>query len=293
MNPPTPAGESVVLGLVGRDIGGSLTPAMHEREGRALGLSLAYRPIDAAVLGFGVDDLSELLTWAHRFGFAGLNVTHPFKQAIMPLLDRLTPDADDLGAVNTVLITDDGLLGANTDWQGYQRSLLRVLPGGASDRVLVLGAGGAGSAVGYALLHQGAEHVSLFDLDRDRAEACVVRLAKVYGESRVDVADDPAAALARCRGLVNATAVGMSGHEGMPLAAELVRSDLWVSDVVYFPLRTALINTAAANGCTVISGGGMAVYQAVEAFRLFTGRDPDPERMLRHFAELTQDVHPR
>lgn len=279
---------SFALGLVGAGIQASLTPAMQEHEGHACGLNLTYRKIDAGIQRFTSADLPEVLGWARRLGFDGLNITHPFKQAVIPLLDELTEDAHDLGAVNTVLIRDGRLIGTNTDWSGYGQAFRRVLPDAVRDRVVLIGAGGAGSAVGYALLHQGAEHVSVVDVDREQADNCVTRLAKVFGDDRVEVATDAATALVGAHGLVNATPIGMLGKEGMPIAADLLRPDLWVSDVIYFPLHTELIERARDLGCRVLPGGGMAVFQAADAFQHFTGRAPDADRMIRYFAELTE-----
>jgi shikimate dehydrogenase len=152
---------------------------------------------------------------------------------------------------------------------------------------VVVGAGGAGVAVGYGLLQQGAEHVWVLDSDRDRADACVVRLAKRFGDDRVSVTSDLRPALADAHGVVNATPVGMLSHPGMSVPGGLIREDLWVSDVVYFPLETELIALARARGCRVVPGGGMAVHQAVGAFEYFTGRPADARRMFRHFEELT------
>jgi shikimate dehydrogenase len=253
-----PDRTSFTLGLVGAGIGGSLTPAMQEREGRESGLSVSYRIIDAEELGLGLDDLPEILDWAERLGYDGLNITHPFKQAVVPLLDELSEDAADLGAVNTVVLRDGRRLGRNTDWSGYSRAFRQVLPDAVDDRAVLVGAGGAGAAVGYALLHQGAEHVAVVDVDLERADACVVRLAKRFGDERVSVATDLTAALGDAQGLVNATPVGMNGHPGTPVPAALLRGDLWVSDVVYFPLETELIGLARERGCRVLPGGGMA-----------------------------------
>jgi shikimate dehydrogenase len=234
-----------------------------------------------------VQDLPDVLAWAHRLGFDGLNITHPFKQAVIPLLDELSEDAADLGAVNTVVFRDGRALGRNTDWSGYGRAFRQVLPDAVQDRVVLVGAGGAGAAVGYGLLEQGAEHVAVIDSDRDRADACVVRLAKRFGDDRVSVAGDLEPALADAEGVVNATPVGMHGHPGTSVPARLVEDRLWVSDVVYFPLETELVALARARGCRVVPGGGMAVQQAVGAFEYFTGRVADAARMTRHFEELT------
>jgi len=278
---------SYVLGLLGTGISASLTPAMQEREGRAAGLSVAYRRIEMDRLGLDHTHLAEVLGWAQRLGFDGLNVTHPFKQAIVPLLDELSDDAADLGAVNTVLFREGRTLGRNTDWSGYSRAFRAALPDAVHDPAVLVGAGGAGGAVGYGLLHQGAKHVAVLDADEDRANGCAERLAKRFGDDRVSVARDVGEALHDARGVVNATPVGMFGHPGSALPPELLRSDLWVSDVVYFPLETELVATARARGCRVLPGGGMAVQQAVGAFEYFTGRTPDVARMTRHFEELT------
>jgi shikimate dehydrogenase len=278
---------SFLLGLVGEGIGASLTPAMHEREGREAGLRVSYRLLDARERGFDVENLPEVLAWAQRLGFDGLNITHPFKQAVIPLLDELSEDAADLGAVNTVVFRGGRALGRNTDWSGYGRAFRQVLPDAVEDRVVLVGAGGAGAAVGYGLLEQGAEHVALVDSDPDRAHACAVRLAKRFGDDRVGVAVDLERALGDAQGLVNATPLGMHGHPGMSVPARLVGDRLWVSDVVYFPLETELVSLARSRGCRVVPGGGMAVHQAVGAFEYFTGRVADAARMTAHFEELT------
>ncbi|HET8603478.1 MAG TPA: shikimate dehydrogenase [Marmoricola sp.] len=279
--------RSFVLGLVGSGISGSLTPAMQEREGQALGLSLAYRRLDADLLGFGVADLADVLGWARRLGYDGLNVTHPFKQAVLPLLDGMSAAAADLGAVNTVVFRGGRVLGHNTDWSGWGRAFREVLPDAAVGRAVVVGAGGAGVAVAYALLEQGAAHVAVHDVDFARAEDAALRLGKCFTEERVAPVADLAAAVAGADGVVNATPVGMLGHEGMAIPARLLRADLWVADVVYFPLETELVRVARERGCRVVPGGGMAVGQAVDAFELFTGRTPDAVRMAAHFAELS------
>ncbi|GAA3654722.1 shikimate dehydrogenase [Nocardioides ginsengisoli] len=278
---------SYSLGLVGAGIAGSLTPALQEAEGRAHGVALTYRRIDAEARGFGVADLPELVRWARILGFDGLNVTHPFKQAVLPLLDDVTQAADDLGAVNTVVVEDGRLIGHNTDWSGWGRAFRSTLPDAVTDRAVVVGAGGAGLAVAYALLDQGAAHVAIHDADGERAEAAAIRLGKRFATERITPVGDLAAAVADAQGLVNATPVGMHGHAGLPVAPALVEPRLWVADVVYFPLETELIALARARGCRVVPGGGMAVGQAVDAFELFTGRQADAARMARHFAELT------
>lgn len=287
MTRPSTDQTSWLLGLVGAGIQASLTPAMHEQEALEAGLRLSYRLVDVEQRGIAPAELPVLLSWARTLGFDGLNITHPFKQAVLPLLDDISPDAADLGAVNTVVFRDGTMLGRNTDWSGYAVAFRKELPDAVEDRVTLVGAGGAGCAVGYGLLAQGAELVSVYDVDAARADACAVRLAKRFGDDRVRAVSDLSAAVADSHGLVNATPLGMLGHPGMAVPGRLVHADLWVSDVVYFPLETELIRLARARGARVVPGGGMAVQQAAGAFELFTGRVADADRMTRHFQRLT------
>ena len=281
------APRAVLVGLIGSGIQASRTPAMHEREGAAQGLAYVYKIIDLDTLGLSAAALPELLTAARRFGFAGLNITHPCKQAVIPLLDDLSPDARALGAVNTVVFGRDGrAVGHNTDWSGFAEAFRRTLPDVARRRVVQFGAGGAGAAVAHALLTLGVDELSLVDTDRGRSERLAQDLCGRFGTGRARAADDTARAVRAADGIVNTTPLGMAKYPGMPLARELLRPELWVADIVYFPLETELLASARALGCRTMGGGGMAVFQAADAFRLFSGREPDPERMIRHFESM-------
>lgn len=198
---PTQDPSTFLADLIGTGISASLTPAMHEREAQALGLRKVYQLFDLAGMGLEADALPGLLDAAQTLGFSGLNITHPCKQAVIPLLDALSPGAAALGAVNTVVFRNGLRIGDNTDWAGFSQSFTRICRHGS----------GPGGAAGRRQ----------------------------------------------------------------------------VAEIIYFPLQTELLRAARALGCRTLDGGGMAVFQAVEAFRLITGRQPDPERMLRHFDELT------
>ncbi len=280
------AGPSVLVGLVGAGIQASRTPGLHEQEGAEQGLRYLYKLIDLEALGLGVDALPDILAAAERFGFAGLNITHPCKQAVIPLLDELSPDAAALGAVNTVVLKDGRRQGHNTDWWGFAESFRRELPDVRRERVVQFGAGGAGAAVAHALLTLGAGEVVIVDTIEERAQDLASALRGRFGEARSSVASDLAAAMAAADGMVNTTPLGMAKYPGMAVPAELLRPDLWVADIVYFPLETELLRQARARGCRTMSGGGMAVFQAVGAFRLFTGLEPDAARMMSHFGRM-------
>ena len=280
----------VRVGLIGTGIGGSLSPAMHEAEGAANGLDYSYERFDLAGAADPDAALKAALDEAEGRGFAGVNVTHPFKQAVIDHLHALSPEAQALGAVNTVVFGHGRRTGHNTDCTGFARGFSGQLSDAALHEVVQLGAGGAGLAVAHALLTLGTERLTLVDRQPTRSAAAGRALAERFGKSRIQVADDPAEALATADGLVNATPVGMAAYPGIPLRPELLRPSLWVADVVYVPLDTELLQAARAMGCRVCDGGGMAVFQAVEAFELFTAIAPDSRRMQAHFAELTGNV---
>jgi quinate/shikimate dehydrogenase (NAD+) len=277
---------ALLVGLIGAGIQASLTPSLHERECAEQGLRSIYRLLDLERLGLDAGALPELLKAAEWTGFAGLNITHPCKQAVIPLLHELSDDARALGAVNTVVLRDGKRIGHNTDWWGFAEGVKRGLPGAKRDRVVQMGAGGAGSAVAHALLTLGVGRLHVFDTDRSRAEAVADALCARFGGGRAVAGADLPAAMAEADGVVNCTPVGMAKYPGLPLPAELLRPAHWVAEIVYFPLETELLRTARALGCATLDGGRMAVFQAVSAFREFTGLEPDAERMLRHFGEL-------
>ncbi|MFG1647742.1 shikimate dehydrogenase [Amycolatopsis sp. NPDC049252] len=272
---------SYLIGLVGTGIGPSASPALHEREADELGLRYVYRLLDLDVLRRPVADVLDA---ARLAGFDGLNVTHPAKQAVLPHLDELSPEAEALGAVNTVVFDRGRAIGHNTDATGFARSLRRGLPDVRREAVVLLGAGGAGAAVAHALLSSGIGRLTVHDVDGERAAKLAGALRERFGAGRAVAGGLDA--VRHADGLVHATPTGMAAHPGTPVPAELLRPELWVADIVYRPLETALLKAARARGCRVLHGGGMVVLQAAESFRLFTGVEPDPARMLRHFDTL-------
>ena len=274
------------VGLIGAGIQASRTPSMHEHEAAEQGLHCEYRLIDLEKLRVGAEALPDLLKDAESKGFAGLNITYPCKQTVLALLHELSDDARAIGAVNTVVLTGGRRVGHNTDWWGFAESFRRRLPDVQMHSVVQLGAGGAGAAVAHATLTLGADKLSIFDLDTTRARNLAADLCARFRAGRVAAGSDLAVAMATADGLIHATPTGMVKYPGLPLPAELLRPALWVAEIVYFPLETELLREARRLGCRTMNGSGMAVFQAVEAFRLFTGIAPDAERMQRHFASM-------
>jgi shikimate dehydrogenase len=279
-----------LVGLIGADIGPSLTPPLHEREAQRLGLAYFYERIDINVLGVRAERVGELVRAAGQLGYSGLNITHPCKQLVIEHLDELSDDAAALGAVNTVVFDGRRAIGHNTDWPAFQRSFVRGLGDVATERVVLTGAGGAGAAVAHAALSLGAGRLTVVDADADRAVELSETVARRYGAERTHATsvDHLEQELATAEGLIHATPAGMAAHPGMAFPAAFLRPDLWVAEVVYRPLETELLRCARQIGCRTLDGGGMAVFQAALSLALFTGLEPDVDRMLAHFAALTE-----
>lgn len=276
----------VLAGLIGAGIQASRTPALHEHEGDAQGLRYLYRLIDLDQLKLDSGALPDLLMAAERMNFTGLNITFPCKQTIIPLLDELSPEARGIGAVNTVVLKDGKRIGHNTDCLGFAEGFRRGLQDVARERVVQMGAGGAGAAVAHALLSEGVQLLSIFDVDHSRAQSLADNLNQHFGFGRAVAGHDLPGTLGQADGLVNTTPMGMKKLPGMPVPVELLRAQLWVAEIVYFPLETELLRNARALGCRTLDGGNMAVFQAVKAFELFSGVAPDAQRMLEHFQSM-------
>lgn len=267
------ASKKLLTGLIGAPIAHSASPAMHERAAEALGLRGHYQLIEVA--GADADGLRMMLEGVRRLGFAGVNVTYPYKEAVVPLLDELAPGAAAMGAVNTVVASGGRLTGHNTDTTGFARAVAPLLAP-AGNRVAVIGAGGVGKAIAFALASLGVTDIRIFDSEPGRAEK-LVSLLSVQGGARVAMSVEDA--LNSATGLVNGTPVGMLPNRGMPLPAALLHEKLWVADAVYSPLITPLLAAAQAKGARIMTGRELAIYQAADAFELFTGLAPSTDVM--------------
>ena len=239
---------AVLIGLIGEGVTPSLTPPMHEFEGARHGMHYVYRTIDLAPAEGTAEYLETLLRAAQRLGFDGLNITHPVKQAVLPLLDDLSDSARAVGAVNTVVFTDAGTIGHNTDVTGFGAALTDAFGTEPLGRVVLLGPGGAA-----------ARAAALVDLPVELAGADLV---------------------------VNATPIGMAAHPGTPFDVALLPSGSRVADIVYRPADTALLAASRARGIRTMSGLGMAMHQAADAFEIFTGECADRTAMLADLHDL-------
>jgi shikimate dehydrogenase len=267
------ASQKLLTGLIGAPIAHSASPAMHERAAEALGLRGHYQLIEVA--GVDAAGLAMMLEGVRRLGFAGVNITYPYKEAVVPLLDALAPGAAAMGAVNTVVARDGRLTGHNTDTTGFARAVAPLLAPSAN-AVAVIGAGGVGKAIAFALASLDVADIRIFDSEPARAETLAALLAP-RGDARVVASVEEA--LDGATGLVNGTPVGMLPNRDTPVPAGLLRAELWVADAVYSPLITPLLAAAREKGARIMTGRELAIYQAADAFELFTGLAPPTEIM--------------
>ncbi|WP_336034654.1 shikimate dehydrogenase [Halobacterium yunchengense] len=251
-----------VFGLLGNPVEHSLSPPMHEAAYAELGLDARYVTFEPSP-----DDLAAAVHGADALGVAGLNVTIPFKQDVLSLVE---PDdlAARVGAVNTVDFAGDAPTGHNTDAAGVRRSFSHHDVALADRDAVVVGAGGAGRAAAFALADAGAS-VSVANRTVETAAALAADVGDAASAHGLDALPDlvPDADV-----LVNATSVGMEADES-PVPATALHADLAVLDAVYAPLETRLLRDAADAGATTIDGAWMLLFQGVEAFELWTGLD--------------------
>jgi shikimate dehydrogenase len=242
---------------------------MHERAAEALDLRCHYQLIEVA--GAGREELKVLLEGIRRLGFAGINVTFPYKEAVLDLLDELSPGAALIGAVNTIVVRDNRLIGHNTDTSGFARAVTPLVTASPHSAVAVIGAGGVGKAIAFALAGLGIPELRIFDSDHAKAAQLATRLE---GQAKASVTDSVEDALHGVAGVVNASPVGMLPSVDTPVPDNLLHAGLWVADAVYSPLWTPLLTAAKAKGACVMTGRELAIHQAADAFELFTGLAP-------------------
>ena len=279
---PHPQSRRFLTGLLGAPIAQSASPAMHERAAAALGVRCHYQLIEVA--GAGRNELKMLLESVRRRGFAGINVTFPYKEAVVDLLDDLAPGAALIGAVNTVVVRDNRLTGYNTDTTGFARAIAQRLTASSPGAVALIGAGGVGKAIAFALAGLAVQELRIFDSEHAKATELA---AKLEGLTKASAAHSVEEALRGVVGVVNASPVGMLPSLGTPVPDNLLHGGLWVADAVYSPLWTPLLTAARAKGCAVMTGRELAIYQAADAFELFTGLAPSTDEMGIAFDDVT------
>ncbi|MFC2007481.1 shikimate dehydrogenase [Chloroflexota bacterium] len=277
----TISGRTIICGVIGDPIEHTMSPVMHNAAFEEMGMDYSYLPFRVSK-----EDLGKAIAGMKALNIRGLNVTIPHKVAVIPLLDELDPLARQIGAVNTI-VNDNGVLtGHNTDASGFLQALLEkgVEPSGKN--VVVLGAGGASRAISFILAERGAGITILNrQLELDWAEELAQRISKAFKKevSALELNEkNMSSVLGNADILVNATSAGMHPDENeTPLPARLHRSDLFVFDVIYNPVKTRLLREAEEAGAVTIGGLDMLVWQGALAFEKWTGRQAPLELMKR------------
>lgn len=264
-----------MVGLFGRPVGHSLSPVMHNT-------AFEHNQLPYAYAAFQVDDhqIKEAVEAIRALGMRGVNVTIPHKIAVIPYLDKIDPLAERIGAVNTIVNEDGTLIGYNTDGTGYVRSLLEETGINPTEQVVtLLGAGGAARAVACTLVERGVKEIRIVNRSLERAEMLAMALGsqipvRVYSFSQAEQA------ILDSTLLINTTSIGMYPHiHEMPVDKECLRADLIVSDLIYNPLETKLLQHAKAIGATHHSGVGMFINQGGLAYELWTGEAAPTDKM--------------
>ena len=263
--------------MIGHPITHTLSPKMHNAAFAASGLDYVYVAMDVLP-----EDLPAAVGGLGALGFRGFNVTMPHKEAVLPLVDELDAAARASGAVNTVVVEERGLRGANTDGSGFVEACGETRVGFEGAKVLVVGAGGAAAAIAVAVLDDGARELRILNRSRWRAEKLRDRLQEGYPGAGISVYDatDPEGAAWGASVIVNATYLGMKPEDPLPVPVSALGTIAAVCDAVYGPGgETRFIRLAKERGLPAVSGARMLLYQGVQAQRIWTGKEPDVRAM--------------
>jgi len=271
----------VRLGLIGDNIKPSQAPRLHREAGRLAGLDVSYELLIPPELGKSFDAVFDE---SRAAGMRGLNITYPYKIAAAGKTEIDDPLVRRLGAINTVVFEDGRARSYNTDHSGFIAAWRGAFGAADPGHAVILGAGGAGSAVAFGLAALGATKLTIVDTDVARANALADALDGFAPE--VVVRDRADAVLSEAEGIANCTPVGMAGKAGSPIDLSLLGSQRWAFEAIYTPMQTEFSSAAEAAGLAVLGGYELFIHQGLDAFRLFTGQSVD-EAALR--AALLRD----
>ena len=253
------------LGLIGNSIKRSKAPKLHELAGSLAGIHVAYEKLVPPDLGL---DFGRVFEDCRAGGFRGVNITHPYKEQVTHLVD-CDPLSAQVGAVNTVVFGDDRPVGYNTDCSGFMAAYRDTYADMNPGRVAVIGAGGAGRAIAFALCALNARAISLAETDPSKANGLAARLKSLYPDIEV-IVEDVIAAAEGADGLVNATPIGMTERPGSAIPPDVIGPQRWAFDAVYTPLETEFLSHARGAGLAVMNGFELFLQQGIQAFEIFT-----------------------
>lgn len=274
--------ETLLLGLIGDNIAKSQSPRLHRLAGVQNGRRVVYDSLIPAEQGLAFDPLFARVAQA---GYRGVNVTYPYKERAAAKVFIADPLVRAIGAVNTVVFAPEGPQGFNTDYSGFVAAYRRVRGDTAPGPVLMIGAGGVGKAVAFALVALGLREIRIADRDLPKAEALAAALTAAAPGLVTRTGADATALAQGVAGIINCTPVGMVGHDGTPLPAAHLQGAQWCFDAVYTPVDTQFLQDAAAAGLQVISGYELFIGQGVDAWAIFAGLPLDVARLRDDLAQ--------
>lgn len=278
---------TIRLGLIGDNIARSQSPRLHVAAGRLCGLDVTYERLIPADRG---EDFETVFDRCLSEGFRGINITYPYKERVVSLLQVPDPAISAIGACNTVLFDRAPPSGYNTDYTGFVSAFREASPGATAGTVAMAGAGGVGKAVAFGLAALGCERLLIFDRDRAKAEALSSSLAAAAFDMPVEIVPSIEEAVVAADGLVNCTPLGMVGYSGSAIPSALIGRQRWAFDAVYTPVETEFLCDARAAGLSIISGYELFFHQGVDAFRCFTGMEVDAVALRAVLAELESEA---
>lgn len=278
--------SSLQLGLIGENIAQSLSPRLHRLAGAQAGLSVTYDRLVPAELAMS---LKQVFQYCQNTGYRGINVTYPYKEAVVEMLRIDDPLVRPIGAINTVVFEEDGAVGYNTDYSGFIAAYRAARGDAETGPVLLIGAGGVGRAIAFGLAALGTKDLRLMDRDIGKAIELANALRTAAPGVNITTADTFDTSAPGAAGLINCTPVGMVGYEGSPLPAAAMSDAVWAFDAVYTPVKTRFLSDAARQGLQIISGWELFFHQGVRAWALFANRPVD-EAHLRKSLQQSGDI---
>lgn len=269
--------QTKTYGLIGYPVEHSLSPRMHNAAFKALKIDAEYK-----LFPLKEQDLASFLNNLKENNIYGLNVTVPYKEKVLPFLDKISPEAKLIGAVNTIRVLDNELEGFNTDGEGFLKHLTEDLKFNPKDKAIaVIGAGGAAKAISVYLAKSSPKRMAIYDIDKDKLSTLVNQLKENFNNLEIQATDSLAGLnIAAVDLLVNATPIGMSETDPCLVDAGLIQKHVLVYDLIYNPKETKLLKSAREAGARTANGLGMLLYQGTLAFGIWTGK-PAPVEVMR------------
>jgi len=267
------------INLVGSGIKHSRMPQLQEYLGKMAGINISYGKVDGAL---DADfNLAGVVKKSVRENYTGLNITHPYKSAVVSLVTRaIIPEHDQIGSYNTLKFENGEILGANTDYSGFVRAYNKYRNQQSPGKVFLVGAGGVGRAIAFTLATLGCHELMIYDRRENQARVLAKTLEQKGLNACVVTSANLESAMLSADGLVNCTEMGMYNHPGSAIDAKLIGNQQWAFDAVYTPMETEFLSACREAGLLCICGYDLWIYQGLNAFTIFTGIEIEPDEKL-------------